>query len=281
MDLLGIRTLMLVAVASDDDLVERLVLKGGNALEIVHRIGERASLELDFSVDGDLQDLEDVRRRLFQALRDRFDSVGLILFDERLDPRPEGSETARWGGYVAQFKLIERDRYRQLNGDLDAMRREAHVSGPAHQRVFTIEISKFEYCEGKMEAQVDEYTCYVYTLAMIATEKLRAICQQMPDYPKRRNPTPRARDFYDIEVIVNYGSVNLVAEESLVLVQRMFEIKEVPIRLLARIGAYREFHRQDWPAVQNAVRVKLRDFDYYFDFVLGQARDILEALRIE
>jgi len=281
MDLLGIRTLMLVAVASDDDLVERLVLKGGNALEIVHRIGERASLELDFSVDGDLEDLEDVRRRLFQALRDRFDSVGLILFDERLDPRPEGSETARWGGYVAQFKLIERDRYRQLNGDLDAMRREAHVSGPAHQRVFTIEISKFEYCEGKMEAQVDEYTCYVYTLAMIATEKLRAICQQMPDYPKRRNPTPRARDFYDIEVIVNYGSVNLVAEESLVLVQRMFEIKEVPIRLLARIGAYREFHRQDWPAVQNAVRVKLRDFDYYFDFVLGQARHVLEALRIE
>ena len=281
MDLLGIRTLMLVAVASDDDLVERLVLKGGNALEIVHRIGERASLELDFSVDGDLEDLEDVRRRLFQALRDRFDSVGLILFDERLDPRPEGSETARWGGYVAQFKLIERDRYRQLNGDLDAMRREAHVSGPAHQRVFTIEISKFEYCEGKMEAQVDEYTCYVYTLAMIATEKLRAICQQMPDYPKRRNPTPRARDFYDIEVIVNYGGVSLVAEESLVLVQRMFEIKEVPIRLLARIGAYREFHRQDWPAVQNAVRVKLRDFDYYFDFVLGQARDILEALRIE
>ncbi len=281
MDLLGIRTLMLVAVASDDDLVERLVLKGGNALEIVHRIGERASLELDFSVDGDLEDLEDVRRRLFQALRDRFDSVGLILFDERLDPRPEGSETARWGGYVAQFKLIERDRYRQLNGDLDAMRREAHVSGPAHQRVFTIEISKFEYCEGKMEAQVDEYTCYVYTLAMIATEKLRAICQQMPDYPKRRNPTPRARDFYDIEVIVNYGGVSLVAEESLVLVQRMFEIKEVPIRLLARIGAYREFHRQDWPAVQNAVRVKLRDFDYYFDFVLGQARHVLEALRIE
>lgn len=281
MDLLEIRRLMLVAVASDDDLVERLVLKGGNALEIVHKIGDRASLELDFSVEDDLEDLEEVKRRLFRALRDRFDSVGLVLFDERLDPRPEGSETARWGGYVAEFKLIERDRYRQLKGDLDAMRREAHVSGPTQQRIFRIEISKFEYCAGKIEAQVDEYTCYVYTLAMIATEKLRAICQQMPEYPKRRNPTPRARDFYDIEVIVNYGGVDLVAADSLILVQRVFETKEVPMRLLLRIGDYREFHRQDWPAVQNAVRVKLREFDYYFDFVLGQARQILQALGIE
>jgi hypothetical protein len=281
MDLLEIRKVMLVAVSSDDELVELLVLKGGNALELVHKIGDRASLELDFSMDGDFKDLDEVRERLFRVLRDRFDSVGFVVFDERFYPRPTGSETAVWGGYIAEFKLIDRGRSRELNGDLEAMRREAHLSGPAQQRIFTIEISKFEYVVGKMEVQVDDYTCYVYTLAMIAVEKLRAVCQQMPEYTRRRNPTPRARDFYDIEAIVNHGGVNLTSRDSLVLVERIFATKEVPIRLLAKISDYREFHRQDWPAVQNAVRIRLRDFDYYFDFVVVQAGGILQALRIE
>lgn len=281
MDLLAIRKLMLVAVSSDDELVELLVLKGGNALELIHKIGDRASLELDFSMERDFDDLEEMKERLFRGLQDRFDSVGFVVFDERLYPRPTGSETAVWGGYVAEFKLIDRGRARELNGDLEAMRREAHLSGPAQQRIFTIEISKFEYVVGKMEVQVDDYTCYVYTLAMIAVEKLRAICQQMPDYTKRRNPTPRARDFYDIEAIVKHGGVRLTSADSLQLVEPIFAVKEVPIHLLANISAYREYHRQDWPAVQNAVRIRLRDFDYYFDFVVVEARGILHALGME
>jgi len=40
MDLLEIRKPILVAVASDDELVHILVLKSGNALELIHKIGD-------------------------------------------------------------------------------------------------------------------------------------------------------------------------------------------------------------------------------------------------
>jgi len=281
MDLLEVRKLILVAVASDDALVQQLVLKGGNALELVHKIGDRASLELDFSMEADFENLDEVRERLFRALRDRFDSMGFVVFDEKMSPRPAGSETARWGGYIAEFKLISRARAHELKSDLNAMRREAHLSGPEQQRVFRIEISKFEYCEGKIEAEVDDYTCYVYTLDMIAVEKLRAICQQMHEYPQRKNPAPRARDFYDIEAVVTHARVDLTSPESLLLVERIFAAKEVPIALLSNIRNYGEFHRADWPAVQIAVRVQPKEFDYYFDFVVNQAETILKTLRIE
>lgn len=51
LDLVAIRRIILTAVASDDYLVEQLVLKGGNAQELVHRIGSRASVDLDVSID--------------------------------------------------------------------------------------------------------------------------------------------------------------------------------------------------------------------------------------
>ena len=46
--------------------------------------------------------------------------------------------------------------------------------------------------------ELDDYTIYVYSPTMIAIEKLRAICQQMPEYALQRRPSARARDFYDI-----------------------------------------------------------------------------------
>ena len=88
MDLSEIRKLIVVGIASDDVLMERLVLKGGNALELIHKIGERASLDLDFSMEDDFEDLDETKRRLFRALRGRFDYAGFYLFDESFVPRP-------------------------------------------------------------------------------------------------------------------------------------------------------------------------------------------------
>ena len=41
------------AVLSDDMLFEHLVLKGGNAIDIIHQITARASVDIDFSMPGD------------------------------------------------------------------------------------------------------------------------------------------------------------------------------------------------------------------------------------
>jgi hypothetical protein len=274
MDLFEIRKTIITAVASSDSLFERLVLKGGNALEIVHRIGGRASLDLDFSMEGDFENPEEIGRTLGAALTDRFDAVGFEVFDYQFEPRPSTATSGeKWGGYSATFKLISRTEAQRLNRDIGAMRREAHVVGEATQkRIFTIEISKYEYCSGKMLATVEEFDCFVYTPLMIAAEKLRAICQQMAAYSQRKHPAPRPRDFYDIHSVVTNAAVDLTTGTE--LIRRMFSAKDVPLSLLADMEGQREFHRQGWSAVENAVRNALLPFDAYFDFVLAEVKKL-------
>ena len=47
MDLARIRKLVIIAMFSDDTLTQKLVVKGGNALEIVHGIISRGSIDVD------------------------------------------------------------------------------------------------------------------------------------------------------------------------------------------------------------------------------------------
>jgi hypothetical protein len=54
------------------------------------------------------------------------------------------------------------------------------------------------------------------------------------------------------------------------LIRQMFAAKDVPLSFLGEIETQREFHRQGWSAVQNAVKKNLASFDEYFDFVLTE-----------
>ena len=75
MNLNDIRRLAIVALFSDDKLTEKLVLKGGNALSLVYGVSSRTSLDLDFSMESDFEDLNEAREMLFRVLRDRFGSA--------------------------------------------------------------------------------------------------------------------------------------------------------------------------------------------------------------
>jgi hypothetical protein len=262
---------------SDDLLMDRLVLKGGNALDIVHGITARGSFDIDFSIEGDFADIRDVEKRIFDALRDRFDSAGFVLFDERFGPKPERlrqGQDETWGGYRAEFKLISKDKARQYGNDVEAWRRDAAVLGLAQERVFRIEISKFEYVGAKVEAELDAYTIYVYPPEMIAAEKLRAICQQMPDYEPVRNKRARARDFYDIHTVITRVDVDLATPQNQDLVRAIFAAKGVPLALMGRIREYRDFHSPDWPGVLQSLSERAQTFDFYFDFVLDQVEKL-------
>ena len=308
--LLTIRKTIIVAIASDDVLMERLVLKGGNALDIIYKLGERSSLDVDFSMSRGLEgvdELDEIRSRLFRALRDRFDSLGYVVFDEKFEERPRpkpgqepGVGITLWGGYNATFKLIAKDvdkkgreeianrtrkkfkREPTVEDFLLARRNRAQVTGTGagSERVFYIEISKFEYTEGRVLQNVEQFDCYVYTPAMIAAEKLRAICQQLPEYELRKNPAPRPRDFFDIHTIATLADCDLVAPEHHKLVRNMFQTKDVPLDLLLSIGSddVRAFHAQQWGSVTNSVRGSTESFDFYFDFVAGIAPRLREAL---
>ena len=83
-----IRRVTLAALFPDDLPFEHLVLKGGNALSLVHGLTERTSLDLNFSMDADFVDIDDARKRLFFSVKDHFDAIGYVVFDEVLEPKP-------------------------------------------------------------------------------------------------------------------------------------------------------------------------------------------------
>ncbi|MGO9274093.1 MAG: nucleotidyl transferase AbiEii/AbiGii toxin family protein [Terriglobia bacterium] len=278
-----VRSVAITAFFSDDTLLRHLVLKGGNALSLVYGLSKRTSLDLDFSMDSDFADVADARKRLFQALRDRFDAVGLRVFDEQLEPKPqlEGEDTKPWwGGYELRFKLIDPQKYEVYKNRLDKLRINAMVTGPKQSRTFTVDLSKCEYTGGKVEREFNSYTIYVYTPEMIVIEKLRAICQQMPEYPHKTRQSGRARDFYDIYCVLTELRIDLASEENLELARRIFAAKQVPLSLLPKINEYRELHRLDWPAVKDSAGGTVKEFDFYFDFVLAHAEQ-LKALWVE
>ena len=273
-----IRRIAITAIFSDDFLFERVVLKGGNALSLALGLSDRTSLDLDFSIENDFEDLDDIRVRVKNALENRFFAAGFVVFDFKLDPKPgilREDQSPRWGGYMASFKVIERGKYEELKGNPEARRRESFVIGPGSQRVFTIDLSKYEYVVGKLEMELDDYTIYVYSPTMIALEKLRAICQQMPEYVLQRRPSARARDFYDIHSVVSLTGMNLSSQANLELVRHIFAAKDVPLMLLGKIKDQKEFHRPDWDSVKaSSNNPGLAQFDDYFDFVVERVNSM-------
>ncbi len=279
MDFTHIRRLAIIAMFSDDELLSQLTLKGGNALNLVYLLGSRSSVDVDLSLEQDFRDLEITRQKIFRALKSRFREAGLTVFDEKLTPRPlipRRGDNERFGGYEVTFKLMEIEKYNSLT-DNEQRRRESVVVGPLEQRTFRVQISKYEFCAGKRDAELDDYTISVYTPEMLAIEKIRAICQQMPDYHLRGHQTPRARDFYDVHSLITGANIDLRTPTNVQLTRDIFAAKEVPLILISRISEHREFHKQDWPAVEVTTSGKLEQFDFYFDFVVDHAR-LLEAL---
>jgi predicted nucleotidyltransferase component of viral defense system len=278
-----IRRRILIAMFSDDELMNTLVLKGGNALALVHKIGNRASFDMDFSMQTAFSDTNDAKERIFKVLRREFESVGYTVFDEEFSIKPShprANQPKWWGGYLVEFKLIERTLFEELRHDLGALRRQSEVLGPLQKRKYGIDISKYEFCEGKVHREVDDYTVYVYSLEMIAVEKLRAICQQMPQYVLARTPTARARDFYDVYQIVKGQGVDLTTKENLTLLGAIFAAKEVPLDLLGEMQKHRDFHVLDWPSVEASISGPRGTFDDYFDFVV-QLASTLQTLGIK
>lgn len=277
-DLDWLRRQFVIALAADDDLFHLLVFKGGNALTLAHQIGMRTSLDLDYSMAEEAASDEDLGRSLNRALVKHLAKQGLTLFDWKFSPRPRvpASRQAQiWGGYEAEFKVIETEVWDRLSGNLEHARRRAWgiSSSGGSPRKFRIELSRSEFCEGAAEKDVgDGFVVRVYTPAMIAIEKLRSICQQMPEYAHSTKRKPRARDFYDIHAVAIEANVNLASHEYHELVRSVFSAKDVPLRLLAHMERDLPFHKGDWDSVRISLPpTKSDNFEFYANFVIDIA----------
>jgi len=263
---------------SDDELLDRLVLKGGNALDLIHNVSLRGSIDLDFSVPDDFNNIErnQLKNKLTRSLEKTFDAEGYKVFDIEFKAVPAKiSEELKdfWGGYRLEFKVIENYRFPNLVRNRELLQKSALVIGEANRKIFRIDISKYEYCDAKERHEIDGYTIYVYGPAMIVAEKLRAICQQSDEYRKfvkSSFKTARARDFFDIYSVIERYNIDIADQYMIDLIKNIFEAKKVPLKLLTQIGESRDFHKDDFLSLKATIRDTsgLREFEYYFNYVV-------------
>ena len=279
-----IRTLVVVAMFSDDVLMRRLVLKGGNLLDLVYDISARSSLDVDFSIDGDFSDDDDLSNRVENALVSVFSDEGYVVFDVRLrDVPPLVTDELKdfWGGYKVEFKLISRQRFDELAGDVEKQRRNAEPVGRRGSSRFKIDFSKYEFCGAKEQYHLDDYLIFGQSPPMFVCEKLRAICQQMDEYREMvgKHLAHRARDFVDIYVTTDFFPLDFASGDLQDILRQTFAAKKVPLRLLGNLDSVREVHRENFETVRATVKpdFPLRDYDFYFDFVLQRCQE-LESL---
>jgi predicted nucleotidyltransferase component of viral defense system len=286
-DIVAIKRLIITALVSDDELFQRLVLKGGNALSLAYQQTARASFDIDFSMADafETERLPEIEQRIRALLERTFSPIGMIAFDVALEQKPENISRDLqdfWGGYLLEFKLIERERYEELGGEIEKIRKAAVPSRPGGKARFEIDISRYEYCEGKAATEIDDFTVFVYTPAMIVCEKIRALCQQTRIYAETvfKHQAPRARDVFDIHRTIKKFKIDLCSSQNLELLQQMFKAKRVPIDLITKLNEEREFHRQDWLSVRDTVdtSIRLQPFEFYFDHLNKECNLVAQAL---
>jgi hypothetical protein len=177
-----------------------------------------------------------------------------------------------WGGYKVEFKIVDKKTYDDNNGNIDKVRKGSIPVHPGSSPVFELEFSKFEHIGHKKAIVVDGYKIYVYTPEMIVFEKLRAICQQIPEYKKvvvSFTSRARARDFYDIYLTMEMHKIDPTTKENKGLIKNIFEAKKVPINFIKEIRNNKAMHTDNWQSVKDTISAyeKLEGFDYYFNFV--------------
>jgi predicted nucleotidyltransferase component of viral defense system len=281
-----IKRLVIIALASDDQLMETLVLKGGNAIELLQTVSgklSRASYDLDFSMADDFDnELEEISGRIKKTLSQTFSENGLVVIDFKFASKPSSIGAALkdfWGGYNIEFKLITPEQLAKATGDTKKLSGQAIPMFPGGSSRIEVEISKYEFVEGKKEMDVDGYTMYIYSPEMIVFEKVRAICQQLPEYRDiipSHAPRPRARDFYDIHLIMTQHKIDPATQENKQLLTNIFAAKRVPLAFIQRIKDNLEIHRLDWQSVLDTLSAKedVKDFDFYVSYTVEHFRPL-------
>lgn len=275
-----IKRLTLQAMMRDDLLMQGLVLKGGNALQLAYDITNRGSIDIDFSMENEFKehDFERLSRVFGEYLNEEFSEIELVAYDVKFIKKPQKGSIPEWRGYNLEFKLIEKEKFNKFENDIEAIRRNAIKINEATQETkYTVDISSYEYVDTAIKKDIDGLILRVYTPEMILIEKIRALCQSMPQYKEivtSARPKKRARDLYDIWMICqHFKNLNLTED----YFKNIFAAKRVPLSYLDNFEILREQNREDWEVVKQTIShdEEIKDYDFYFDFV----RNLIEPFR--
>ncbi len=109
LELVGrIKRLTVLAMISDDDLMELLIFKGGSAIDMIYNVSGRASLDLDFSMESGLSAEEEITvgQKIKKVLEETFKEAGYLAHDITFGKRPVKVAAAVedfWGGIPGKW----------------------------------------------------------------------------------------------------------------------------------------------------------------------------------
>lgn len=275
-----IKKCTLRALMDDEILIHALVLKGGNALQLAYDITNRGSIDIDFSMENEFSEKEfkQLSSIFHNNLSEHFNKINYHVHDVKFIEKPKSGDIPEWKGYFLEFKLIDSDFIKKLNGDIDAIRRNSvRINDHTNSTKFTVDISAYEHVKDATDREVDGIILKVYTPEMLLIEKLRAMCQSMIEYKdivSSARQKARARDLYDIySISCSFTELNINRE----LVCNIFDAKRVPISFLDNFESLREQYRDNWETVKQTILddPDLQEYDFYFDFVLKLISDCM------
>ncbi len=280
-----IKKASIVALVSDEYLMDKLVLKGGTCLEFAYKLHHRASKDIDFSIEDEFSPvaLKELSEKIRLQFLKQFSLINYHAFDVEIRNKPvKLPDNIKMSGYELMFKLIPSALYNEIGDNIEALRNRAVPLGDGDKKAFIIEISKFEYVKNRELKEIEGHKLYVYSPLLIICEKLRALCQKMKEYRGKAEDVdlPRARDFYDIYVVnENLVNVDFKDVNNREVLRQVFQAKDVNLNLLTLLKDKRKIHEDDFRSVLQAdLRQKGRPeiFDYYFEYTLNLIADLEE-----
>jgi hypothetical protein len=256
----------ILAVFKDRILSRHMVLKGGSALRMLEHDRTRLSIDADFSVRGSIRSSEPFFARMETTLSRAFAPRDYCVMDFRVTPRPKCRKPRMprwWKGWLCQFKLLAREFTTQ---PLEAQRRRALVPEGSNSPVIEIEVSEHEYCGTERKRRIRGVVVHGYTRELLVLEKLRAICQQHPEYQFRSNKN-RARDFYDIHRLCGGRMGTRFVQRCRKDLPAVFGAKAVPVDLLRALWdpEFLVVQQRGFAQVVDDVRGAVREFDVYVE----------------
>lgn len=275
-----IKKLSIIAIFSNDLLMNRLVLKGGNCIDIAYKLSTRSSLDIDFSMENDFtaEELAFLRENIHLQFDKIFSAKGFKVFDTELINKPKDNpRLEEWSGYQLSFKVIEQHLFEKLENNIEQARKQSLNLSKNNSKTFKIDISKYEYCKDKEAFELNGVLISIYSATMTVFEKLRALCQKMEEYELNftKKDLPRARDFYDIFIVnEELAKIDFKDLNNRQILKEIFEAKKVPLKLLEEIKNKKEVHKLDFDSVRATITHTVEPFDFYFDYVL----DLIEQL---
>ena len=265
----------------DGVFTQNILIKGGQAIRIKEGITQRFSIDIDASVKGAISDPGMFFVAFKKSLERQFQKSNLSVIDFKKTKRPKKAHPDApdfWTGWQVTFKL------RDNTGSDKKMAITPDGSGSPK---IVVDLSEYEYCDDfeQMELKIKSENLgvisYWYSTEMLVIEKIRAICQQHPDYPFRRTPASRARDFYDIANLIRKKIKNqempTFRQKCAELIDSIFDAKKVDRALIKKIFEPEFIAKMStgWPMVLNTIpAAKREDFAVYVDIL----RDFIASI---